>query len=69
MSDRNVGGRKNKSGINHIWVMQSVIHNILSSKKTSPITIQQFDYRQMFDGMDAKEASGDLYDYGINDDH
>ena len=46
MSDSNVGGRKNKSGINHIWVMQSIIHRTLSSVRQNPIIIQQYDYRQ-----------------------
>ena len=33
MTDSNVGGRKNKSDINHIWVIQSIIHENLSSIK------------------------------------
>ena len=69
MTDRNVGGRKSKSGINHIWVMQSIIHENMSSVKKVPIVIQQYDYRQMFDGMDSSKACGDIYDYGVNDDH
>ena len=60
MSDSNVGGRKNKSGINHIWVMQSIIYDNLSSCKKTPIIIQQYDCKQMFDGMDAKQACGDI---------
>ena len=69
MSDSNIGGRQNKSGINHIWVMQSIIHENMSSVKKVPIVIQQYGYRQMFDGMDSSEACGDIYDYGVNDDH
>ena len=64
-----MGGRKNKSGINHIWVMQSIIHDNKSSVKKKPIIIQQYDYRQMFDGMDSEEACGDIFEYGVNDDH
>ena len=33
MTDSNVGGRKNKRDINHIWVIQSIIHENLSSIK------------------------------------
>ena len=69
MSDSNVGGRKKKSGINHIWVMNNIICDQISSVKNVPIVIQKFDYKQMFDGMDSVEASGDMFDYGINDDH
>ena len=27
MSDSNVGGRKKKSGFNHIWVLNNIIHD------------------------------------------
>ena len=60
MTDSNIGGRKDKSCINHIWVMNAVIHETLSSKKNKPIVIQQYDYTQMFDGMDLKESLNDL---------
>ena len=69
MSDSNVGGRQNKSGINHIWVINSVIHDTLSSVKKKPIVIQKYDYTQMFDGMDSEEACADAFDYGVNDNH
>ena len=36
MSDSNAGGRENKSGINHIWVVNGIIHDHLSSVKKSP---------------------------------
>ena len=69
MSDSNVGGRKKKSGINHIWVINGVIHDQLSSVKKKPMVIQQYDYCQMFDGMESSEACGDMFDYGVKDDH
>ena len=68
MSDSNIGGRKNKSGINHIWVLTGIIHEQLSSTKNPPIVVQQYDYTQMFDGMHLKEALCDLYDSGVTDD-
>ena len=69
MSDSNVGGRRKKSGINHIWLMNNVIHDNLSSVRNVPIIIQKFDYKQMFDGMDSEEACGDIFSYGVKDDH
>jgi hypothetical protein len=33
MSDSNVGGRKHKSGINHIWTLNRIIHDQLTSVK------------------------------------
>ena len=56
MSDSNIGGQKDKSGINHIWVLTGIIHEQLSSVKNQPIVVQQYDYAQMFDGMHLKEA-------------
>ena len=41
MSDSNVGGRKDKSCINHIWVVNGIIHEQLSSVKNLPIVIKQ----------------------------
>ena len=68
MSDSNVGGRKDKSCINHIWVVNGVIHDQLNSVNNIPIVIQQFDYTQMFDGMNLKESLSDLYNCGVQDD-
>ena len=67
MSDSNVGGRKHKSCINHIFVLNGIIHDVLSSKKNIPVTIQIYDYKQMFDSMDLQEAVSDLYDSGMKD--
>ena len=69
MSDSNVGGRTNKSGINHIWVLNRVIHDQLSSVRKKTVVIQQYDFRQMFDGMENSEACGDIFNYGVNDNH
>ena len=68
MSDSNVGGRKNMSCINHIFVLNGIIHDTVSSKKKSPVTIQIYDYKQMFDSMDLDEALSDLFDSWIQDD-
>ena len=44
MSDSNVGGRQKKSGINHIWIMNNIIHDQHTSVKKKPIIIQQYDF-------------------------
>ena len=49
--------------------MNNIIHDQLSCVKKVPVIIQKFDYKQMFDGMDSEEACGDIFDYGVNDDH
>ena len=67
MSYSNIGGRKEKSSINHIFVINGVIHEALSSKKNKQVTLQIFDYKQTFDSMVREETISDLFDSGIND--
>ena len=68
MSHSNIGGRKEKSCRNHIWVLNSIVQDQISSVKKPPIIFQQYDYKQMFDGINLKEAINDLFDVGVNDD-
>ena len=68
MSDSNVGGRKQMSCINHIFVLNGIIHETLSFKLNKPVTIQIYDFIQMFDSMKLEEAISDLYDSGMTDD-
>ena len=68
MSQSNIGGRKKKSCINHIWVLNSIIHEQLNSQSNKPIILQQYDYQQMFDSMNLKEACSDLFDIGLTSD-
>ena len=56
------------SCINHIFILNGIVHETLSSKKKKPVTIQIYDYKQMFDSMDLDEAISDLYDSGVTDD-
>ena len=67
MSDSNVGSRKNKSCLNHIFIINGIIHETLSSKNNKPVTLQIYDYTQMFDSMSLEEAVSDLFDSGITD--
>ena len=69
MSDSNVGARKKKNIRNHIFVINAIIHDVLSSKGKKEIDIQIMDYKQCFDSMWLKETMNDLYEAGIKDDH
>ena len=53
MSDSNVVGRKQMSSINHIFILNGVMHETIS--------FQIFDFSQMFDSMRLKQAISDLY--------
>ena len=68
MSDSNVGGRKQMSCINHICVLNGFIHETLSFKLNKPVTIQIYDFIQMFDSMKLEEAISDICDSGMTDD-
>ena len=69
MSESNVGSRKNRSCIDHIFVLNSIVHEQLKSVNNKVLQIQICDFQQMFDGMDLEESMSDLYDSGVNDDH
>ena len=49
MSDSYIGARKNKNIRNHIFIVNSIIHDVLSKKGKKPIDIMVLDYKQMFD--------------------
>ena len=68
MSDSNIGGRKGKSCINHIWVINSIIQDQIKQKSHTPIIFQQYDFQQMFDSLSLMEACADIYDLGLKND-
>ena len=69
MSGSNIGSRKNKSCIDHIFVINAIVHENLRYVKSKPLVFQICDFTQMFDGMDLKESISDLFDSGIDYDH
>ena len=68
MSDSQVGSRKGKNVRNHIWVVNGIICDVLSTRKKSSIDIQIFDYKQCFDSLWLQECLSDLYTSGVRDD-
>ena len=68
ISDSQMGGRKGKGCRNNIFVLNGIIHDVLSSNK-KPILLQIFDYKQMFDSMDLKQAISDIYKTGLKDEN
>ena len=69
MSDCQMGGRKNNGCRNNIFILNGIIHDVLKSNKMQPVQLQIYDYQQMFDALDLKQALSDLYDVGVNDDN
>ena len=67
MSDSNIGARKRKNIRNHIFVVNCILHDVLSKKSNEPIDIMVLDYKQMFDSECLFECMNDLYEAGIDD--
>ena len=59
MSDSQVGARKNKNIRNHIWIVNGIITDVLSSKTKKSIDIQIYDYKQCFDSLWIQECMND----------
>ena len=68
MSDSNIGARKKKNIRNHIFIVNSVLHDVLSKKSKDPVDIMILDYKQMFDSECLFECMNDLYEAGVTDD-
>ena len=63
-----IGAQKKKSVRNHIFVINSIICDVLSSVKNPPIDISVMDYRQMFDSESLQVSLNALYESGVQDD-
>ena len=48
MSDSQVGGRTGRNVRNHIWMVNGIICDVLSTIKKTAVDIQIFDYKQCF---------------------
>ena len=69
MSDCQMGARKNKGCKTNIWIINGIIHEVLKSKNKTPIQLQIYDYKQMFDSLDLTEATSDMFDVGLRNDN
>ena len=68
MTDSQIGAQKKKSVRNHIFVLNSIINDVLSSVKKAPIDLTVMDYRQMFDAEEVFISLNALYEAGVQDD-
>ena len=68
MSDCQMGGRRQKSGKNNIFILNGIIHDVVRSKNLKPVVFQFYDYAQMFDSLNLREAISDIYDKGFDND-
>ena len=68
MTESQIGARKNKSVRNHIFVVNSIVSDVLSSVRKPPIDLTVMDFKQMFDSEEVQICLNALYEAGIEDD-
>ena len=68
MTDAQIGARKRKSVRNHLFVLNSVMSDVMENKKKEAIDINILDFKQMFDAEEVPNVLNALYEVGIKDD-
>ena len=66
MTESQIGAKKGKNVRNHIFVINSIISDVLSSVKKPPIDLCVMDYSQMFE--EGYICLNALYEAGVQDD-
>ena len=64
MSSSQIGARKKVNVRNHLWILNSIIQDVLKKKS---IDLKQLDIRQCFDGLWPEECLSDIFRYGVQD--
>ena len=67
MSDSQIGSIKGKNIRNHIWVLNSIICDTLTTKIKNPIDTHIYDYTQCFDSLWLEECMNQMYSGGLQD--
>lgn len=69
MSECQMGGRRGKGCKNNIFILNGIVHEAMKSKQMKPVVLQFYDYSQMFDSVNLKEAICDMFNTGMDDDN
>jgi hypothetical protein len=59
---------KNKSVRNHIFILNSIFSDVLSSGGKTPIDLNIMDFRQMFDAEEVPITLNSFYEAGVKND-
>ena len=68
MTDFQIGGRQGRNVRDHLFIVNGIMQEALSSVKSKPINIIIADFQQCFDGLNLPLACRDLYSSGFKDD-
>ena len=68
MTNSQIGAGKKQSVRNHLFVINSILSDVISSVKKNPIDLSIMDFKQMFDSEELSTCLNALYDANIQDD-
>ena len=68
MTDLQIGARRGKSVRNHLFILNSIMSDVLSSVKKESIDLNIMDYKQMFDSEELSTCLNAMYEADIKDD-
>ena len=68
MTGAQIGARRKMSVRNHIFILNSILSDVLSSKKKNSIDLNILNFKQMFDCEELNSVLNSFYDAGVKDD-
>ena len=68
MTDAQIGAKRNQSVRNHLFVLNCIISDVMSSNKKTPVDLNIMDFKQMFDAEELPTVLNSLYEAGGKDD-
>ena len=68
MTDSQIGARKNKSVRNHLFILNSILSDVMSSVRKEPIDLSIMDFKEMFDSEELSICLNALHDSEVQDD-
>ena len=67
MTDSQIGARNKRSVRNHLFILNSILGDVMSSVKKESIDLSIMDFRQMFDSEKLSTCLNAMYDAEIKD--
>ena len=68
MTDSQIGARKKKSVRNHLFILNSILSDVMSSINKEPVDLSIMDFKQMFDSEKLSTCLNAMYDAKVRDD-
>ena len=68
MSSSNIGARKNRNIRDHLFVINGILNDTITSSNKQPLDLQIYDVSKCFDKLDFTNTANDLYKSGVQND-